>query len=143
MAYHIKFEEIATVQSELGQSINSWQEAIAKLSESISSFSQNSQLKGQALESMKLYMTEVHMTLLSTFQLLMQEYSSSFLLYKDGYYAIDRSSSAELSMHRLNTIEKKSRTGSNQFNNQLDSLSRVRQSISDILSYNKSSHVFV
>ncbi|MGT2772527.1 T7SS effector LXG polymorphic toxin, partial [Streptococcus marimammalium] len=117
MAYHIKFEEIATVQSELGQSINSWQEAIAKLSESISSFSQNSQLKGQALESMKLYMTEVHMTLLSTFQLLMQEYSSSFLLYKDGYYAIDRSSSAELSMHRLNTIEKKSRTGSNQFNN--------------------------
>ena len=140
MEYKIHFEDITNVQRELSNSIAIWNNSIKNLMEAIKNFSDDSSLKGETMDSIKVYLCEVHGTLLVSMQNLIQDYAYSFLLYKDGYYSIDSDSKAKLSEQTFVNLRKELSDSRNNFANQIDLLISTKNKVSDLISYSGNSH---
>ena len=138
--YKIHFEDIANVQRELSNSIAIWNNSINNLLKAIKNFSDDSSLKGETMDSIKVYLCEVHGTLLVSMQNLLQNYAYSFLLYKDGYYNIDSDSKAKLSEQIFVNLRKELSDSRNNFANQIDLLISTKNKVSDLISYSGNSH---
>ncbi len=89
---------------------------------------------------MKSYLAEVHYPIILVLGTLMQDYSASLLLYKDGYYNIDDASKAKLPEQNLTTLKSDLEGSRNNLQNQLDLLSTEKAKINDILTYRGMSH---
>lgn len=70
----------------------------------------------------------------------MQDYSASFLLYKDGYYNMGDASKAKLPEQNLTILKSDLEESRNNLQNQLDLLSTEKAKINDILTYRGMSH---
>ncbi|WP_165437497.1 T7SS effector LXG polymorphic toxin [Streptococcus ruminantium] len=140
MAYKIHFEDITNVQREVSTTITGWAEALASIESAMSQFMSDSALQGQALNGMKSYLAEVHYPIILVLGTLMQDYSASLLLYKDGYYNIDDASKAKLPEQNLTTLKSDLEGSRNNLQNQLDLLSAEKAKINDILTYRGMSH---
>ena len=92
------------------------------------------------MDSIKVYLYEVHGTLLVSMQNLLQDYAYSFLLYKDGYYNIDSDSKAKLSEQTFVNLRKELSDSRNNFANQIDLLISTKNKVSDLISYSGNSH---
>ncbi|MEB3072781.1 T7SS effector LXG polymorphic toxin [Parvimonas sp. C2] len=140
MEYKIHFEDIANVQRELSNSIAIWNNSINNLMEAIKNFSDDSSLKGETMDSIKVYLCEVHGTLLVSMQNLIQDYAYSYLLYKDGYYNIDSDSKAKLSEQTFVNLRNELSYSRSNFANQIDLLISSKNKVSDLISYSGNSH---
>ena len=140
MEYKIQFEDLSNVQREISNSIAIWNNSIKNLMEAIKNFSDDSSLKGETMDSIKVYLCEVHGTLLVSMQNLIQDYAYSFLLYKDGYYSIDSDSKAKLSEQTFVNLRKELSDFRNNFANQIDLLISTKNKVSDLISYSGNSH---
>ena len=140
MGYKIQFEDITNVQREISNSVSIWNKSINKLLKAIKNFSDDSSLKGETMDSIKVYLCEVHGTLLVSMQNLLQNYAYSFLLYKDGYYNIDSDSKAKLSEQIFVNLRKELSDSRNNFANQIDLLISTKNKVSDLISYSGNSH---
>ena len=140
MGYKIQFEDITNVQREISNSVSIWNNSINKLLKAIKNFSDDSSLKGETMDSIKVYLYEVHGTLLVSMQNLLQDYAYSFLLYKDGYYNIDSDSKAKLSEQTFVNLRKELSDSRNNFANQIDLLISTKNKVSDLISYSGNSH---
>ena len=140
MGYKIQFEDITNVQREISNSVSIWNKSINKLLKAIKNFSDDSALKGDTMDSIKVYLYEVHGTLLVSMQNLIQDYAYSFLLYKDGYYSIDSDSKAKLSEQTFVNLRKELSDFRNNFANQIDLLISTKNKVSDLISYSGNSH---
>ena len=140
MEYKIQFEDITNVQKEISNSMAIWNNSINKLLKAIKNFSDDSSLKGETMDSIKVYLCEVHGTLLVSMQNLLQDYAYSFLLYKDGYYSIDSDSKAKLSEETFVNLRKELSDSRNNFANQIDLLISTKNKVSDLISYSGNSH---
>ena len=140
MEYKIHFEDITNVQRELSNSIAIWNNSIKNLMEAIKNFSDDSSLKGETMDSIKVYLCEVHGTLLVSMQNLIQDYAYSFLLYKDGYYNIDSDSKAKLSEQTFVSLRNELSYSRSNFANQIDLLVATKNKVSDLISYSGISH---
>ncbi|HEL1172921.1 LXG domain-containing protein [Streptococcus equi subsp. zooepidemicus] len=90
--------------------------------------------------SIKGYLSEVHGTLLQTLQSLMNDYSASLLLYKDGYYQIDSNSHAQLPGQVFKTLQSELRLSQAHLKDQLELLQNARAKVSDLVHYSGVSH---
>ena len=140
MGYKIQFEDITNVQREISNSVSIWNKSINKLLKAIKNFSDDSSLKGETMDSIKVYLCEVHGTLLVSMQNLLQDYAYSFLLYKDGYYNIDSDSKAKFSEQTFVNLRKELSDSRNNFANQIDLLISTKNKVSDLISYSGNSH---
>ena len=140
MEYKIQFEDITNVQKEISNSMAIWNNSINKLLKAIKNFSDDSSLKGETMDSIKVYLYEVHGTLLVSMQNLLQDYAYSFLLYKDGYYSIDSDSKAKFSEQTFVNLRKELSDSRNNFANQIDLLISTKNKVSDLISYSGNSH---
>ena len=140
MEYKIQFEDITNVQKEISNSMAIWNNSINKLLKAIKNFSDDSSLKGETMDSIKVYLYEVHGTLLVSMQNLLQDYAYSFLLYKDGYYSIDSDSKAKLSEQTFVDLSRELSYSRNNFANQIDLLISTKNKVSDLISYSGNSH---
>ena len=140
MGYKIQFEDITNVQRELSNSIAIWNNSINNLLKAIKNFSEDSSLKGETMDSIKVYLYEVHGTLLVSMQNLIQDYAYSFLLYKDGYYNIDSDSKAKLSEQTFVNLRNELSYSRSNFANQIDLLISTKNKVSDLISYSGNSH---
>ncbi|HFU3716739.1 TPA: T7SS effector LXG polymorphic toxin, partial [Streptococcus suis] len=71
---------------------------------------------------------------------LMNDYSASLLLYKDGYYNIDSNNHAELPENTFTTLQSDLKTSRDHLKSQIELLNTARSKISDLVSYSGSSH---
>ena len=140
MEYKIHFEDITNVQRELSNSIAIWNNSINNLLKAIKNFSDDSSLKGETMDSIKVYLCEVHGTLLVSMQNLIQDYAYSYLLYKDGYYNIDSDSKAKLSEQTFVNLRNELSYSRSNFANQIDLLISTKNKVSDLISYSGNSH---
>ena len=140
MEYKIQFEDITNVQKEISNSMAIWNNSINKLLKAIKNFSDDSSLKGETMDSIKVYLCEVHGTLLVSMQNLIQDYAYSFLLYKDGYYNIDSDSKAKLPEQTFVDLSRELSYSRNNFANQIDLLISTKNKVSDLISYSGNSH---
>ncbi|MGT2965088.1 T7SS effector LXG polymorphic toxin [Streptococcus acidominimus] len=140
MSYKIRFDDITSFQTTSQTSIASWGQSIASINTAMSDFINDSSLQGEGIAGIRTYLSEVHGTLLQTLINLMNDYSSSFLLYKDGYYNIDSDHHAELPEQVFTTLQSDLKNSHDRFNHQLELLNAEKDKISDLVSYSGTSH---
>ncbi|MBC1573434.1 hypothetical protein HCJ57_11155 [Listeria booriae] len=134
MSYLIKYDDITNFSGYAGQKLNTYQEQLTLIQNSLQGIVGLDQLKGSAADSIKNYLNEVHSSLIASIQQLITEYQAHFLLYKDGYYQeIDSDPHTQIDEDVL--IDKKSffNTSNTDFENiYADFVSGIRN-IQDIL----------
>ena len=140
MSYHVKFNDITSMQGQTNQTIQQWGHALDALQESIASFANQSELQGKAMTSAKSYMTEVHGTFIQTLMRLMNEYTASFLLYKDGYYQIDTHNHAELPEDVYKGLHSDLGKSKQRFEQQLEQLTTAKLRVAGLVNYQGTSH---
>ena len=140
MSYKIKFDDITSVQVESQKTMNAWEEAIASLNKAMSDFINNQNLQGQAISSMRTYLVEVHGTLLQTLVNLMNDYSTNLLLYKDGYYQIDGDLHTKLPSKVFTNLHSALKSSRDDLKSEIEVLNTTKDKISDLVSYEGSSH---
>ena len=140
MSYKIKFDDITSVQVESQKTMNAWEEAIASLNKAMTDFINNQNLQGQAISSMRRYLVEVHGTLLQTLVNLMNDYSTNLLLYKDGYYQIDGDLHTKLPSKVFTNLHSALKSSRDDLKSEIEILNTTKDKISDLVSYEGSSH---
>ena len=140
MSYHVKFNDITSMHSQTNQTIQQWGESLKNLQESIASLANQSELQGEAMTSAKSYMTEVHGTFIQTLMRLMNEYTASFLLYKDGYYQIDTHNHAELPEDVYKGLHSDLGKSKQRFEQQLEQLTTAKLRVAGLVNYQGTSH---
>ena len=104
------------------------------------SLANQSELQGKAMTSAKSYMTEVHGTFIQTLTLLMNEYITSFLLYKDGYYQIDTHNHAGLPEDVYKGLYSDLGKSKQRFEQQLEQLTTAKLRVAGLVNYQGTSH---
>ena len=140
MSYNIKFDDITSVQVESQKTINAWGESVASLNKAMTDFINNKNLQGQAISSMRNYLVEVHGTLLQTLVNLMNDYSTNLLLYKDGYYQIDGDLHTKLPGQVFTNLHSALKSSRDSLKSEIELLNTTKDKISDLVSYDGSSH---
>ena len=140
MSYYVKFNDITSIQGQTNQTIQQWGASITNLSKAVEGFAGNSSLQGKAMTSAQTYMREVHGTLLQTFLQLMNDYSTSLLLYKDGYYQIDTHNHAELPEDVYKGLHSDLGKSKQRFEHQLEQLTAAKLRVAGLVNYQGSSH---
>jgi len=140
MSYHVKFNDITSMHGQTNQTIQQWGASITNLSKAVEGFAGNSSLQGKAMTSAQTYMREVHGTLLQTFLQLMNDYSTSLLLYKDGYYQIDTHNHAELPEDVYKGLHSDLGKSKQRFEHQLEQLTAAKLRVAGLVNYQGSSH---
>ena len=140
MSYNIKFDDITSVQVESQKTINAWGESVASLNKAMTDFINNQNLQGQAISSMRRYLVEVHGTLLQTLVNLMNDYSTNLLLYKDGYYQIDGDLHTKLPGQVFTNLHSALKSSRDNLKSEIELLNTTKDKISDLVSYEGSSH---
>ena len=128
------------MHGQTNQTIQQWGASITNLSKAVEGFAGNSSLQGKAMTSAQTYMREVHGTLLQTFLQLMNDYSTSLLLYKDGYYQIDTHNHAELPENVYKGLHSDLGKSKQQFEQQLEQLTAAKLRVAGLVNYQGSSH---
>lgn len=128
------------MQGQTNQTIQQWGESLKQLQESIASLANQSELQGKAMTSAKSYMTEVHGTFIQTLTQLMNEYTASFLLYKDGYYQIDTHNHAELPEDVYKGLHSDLGKSKQRFEQQLEQLTTAKLRVAGLVNYQGTSH---
>ena len=85
-------------------------------------------------------MREVHGTFIQTLTQLMNEYTASFLLYKDGYYQIDTHNHAELPEDVYKGLHSDLGKSKQRFEQQLEQLTTAKLRIAGLVNYQGTSH---
>ena len=114
--------------------------SLENLQKSIASLANQSELQGKAMTSAKSYMTEVHGTFIQTLMQLMNEYTASFLLYKDGYYQIDTHNHAELPEDVYKGLHSDLGKSKQRFEQQLEQLTTAKLRVAGLVNYQGTSH---
>ncbi|WP_289015603.1 T7SS effector LXG polymorphic toxin [uncultured Granulicatella sp.] len=138
--YQVKFNDITSMHGQTNQTIQQWGESLKNLQESIASLANQSELQGKAMTSAKSYMTEVHGTFIQTLMRLMNEYTASFLLYKDGYYQIDTHNHAELPEDVYKGLYSDLGKSKQRFEQQLEQLTTAKLRVAGLVNYQGTSH---
>ena len=89
---------------------------------------------------MRRYLVEVHGTLLQTLVNLMNDYSTNLLLYKDGYYQIDSHLHTKLPGQEFTRLHSDLKGSRDKLKNEIELLNTTKDKISDLVSYDGSSH---
>ena len=140
MSYNIKFDDITSVQVETQKTMNAWGESMSSLNKAMNDFIKNQNLQGQAISSMRYYLVEVHGTLLQTLANLMNDYSTNLLLYKDGYYQIDGDLHTKLPGKEFTRLHSDLKGSRDKLKPEIELLKTTKSDISDLVSYEGSSH---
>ena len=138
--YQVKFNDITSMQGQTNQTIQQWGESLKNLQESIALLANQSELQGKAMTSAKGYMTEVHGIFIQTLTQLMNEYTASFLLYKDGYYQIDTHNHAELPEDVYKGLHSDLGKSKQRFEQQLEQLTTAKLKVAGLVNYQGTSH---
>ena len=89
---------------------------------------------------MRTYLVEVHGTLLQTLVNLMNDYSTNLLLYKDGYYQIDGDLHTKLPGQVFTNLHSNLKSSRDDLKGEIELLNTTKDKISDLVSYEGSSH---
>ena len=140
MSYNIKFDDITSVQVESQKTMNAWGESMSSLNKAMNDFIKNQNLQGQAISSMRNYLVEVHGTLLQALANLMNDYSTNLLLYKDGYYQIDSFLHTKLPGKEFTRLHSDLKGSRDKLKPEIELLKTTKSDISDLVSYEGTSH---
>ncbi|WP_278308422.1 T7SS effector LXG polymorphic toxin, partial [Clostridium acetobutylicum] len=90
------YEELTDLSVRIALGIKNRTEPLDELSQAMTQLSQTNAIKGNAANAMKAYINEVHMTLIQTLELLLNNYEMALGKYVKGYLEVDSDESFKL-----------------------------------------------
>lgn len=129
---YIRYEDIRTVMDESSSRFNQWQEVMEECRKNMEELTQMDQFSGAAADSIRCYLQEVHGMLMTMIASVFQDFSSRFILYRDGYYDIDGNKNTVLSQATLEKGMEKYKNMKSQWEAFGNSVENTVNSVSDI-----------
>ena len=134
MGYHVKYEELQSVQQNILNQIDNWYNQLEEVAKKLVDVAEMDHIKGATGKSIKNYIYEVHIPIIQMFTQLLAEYETKFLIYANEYYEIDSSTSAEIAQDELEDQMERLNEKKGVFNESDESLRKTLEGISDIIS---------
>src|SRR5699024_3680370 len=134
MRYHMKYEELQSVQQSILNHIDNWYNQLEEVAKKLVDVAEMDYIKGATGESIKNYIYEVHIPIIQMLTQLLAEYETKFLIYANEYYEIDSSTSAEIAQDGLEDQMERLNEKKEIFNESDESLRKTLEGISDIIS---------
>ena len=128
----IKYIDIYNLLWEYKEKLETLIEDIGYCENSINDFITSTAFQGEAANSIKNYMNEVHITLLSSFKVTAQNILDNLILYKAGYYAIDSSTNFVLPEEEIKAFRNKLNGNALDTEEYADKVNRKLGEVSDI-----------
>ncbi|MBU5472355.1 T7SS effector LXG polymorphic toxin [Roseburia sp. MSJ-14] len=128
----IKYIDIYNLLWEYKEKLETLIEDIGYCENSINDFITGTAFQGEAANSIKNYMNEVHITLLSGFKVTAQNILDNLILYKAGYYAIDSSTNFVLPEEEIKAFRNKLNGNALDTEEYADKVNRKLGEVSDI-----------
>lgn len=129
---YIRYEDIRTVMDESSSRFSQWQEVMEDCQKNMEELTQMDQFSGAAADSIRCYLQEVHGMLMTMIASVFQDFSSRFILYRDGYYDIDGNKNTVLSQETLEKGMEKYKKMKSQWETFSDGVVSTVNSVSDI-----------
>ena len=128
----IKYIDIYNLLWEYKEKLETLIEDIGYCENSINDFITSTAFQGEAANSIKNYMNEVHITLLSGFKVTAQNILDNLILYKAGYYEIDSSTNFVLPEEEIKAFRTKLNGNALDTEEYADKVNRKLGEVSDI-----------
>ena len=128
----IKYIDIYNLLWEYKEKLETLIEDIGYCENSINDFITSTAFQGEAANSIKNYMNEVHITLLSSFKVTAQNILDNLILYKAGYYEIDSSTNFVLPEEEIKAFRTKLNGNALDTEEYADKVNRKLGEVSDI-----------
>ena len=128
----IKYIDIYNLLWEYKEKLETLIEDIGYCENSINDFITSTAFQGEAATSIKNYMNEVHITLLSSFKVTAQNILDNLILYKAGYYEIDSSTNFVLPEEEIKAFRTKLNGNALDTEEYADKVNRKLGEVSDI-----------
>ena len=128
----IKYIDIYNLLWEYKEKLETLIEDIGYCENSINDFITSTAFQGEAANSIKNYMNEVHITLLSGFKVTAQNILDNLILYKAGYYDIDSSTNFVLPEEEIKAFRTKLNGNALDTEEYADKVKRKLGEVSDI-----------
>ena len=128
----IKYIDIYNLLWEYKEKLETLIEDIGYCENSINDFITSTAFQGEAATSIKNYMNEVHITLLSGFKVTAQNILDNLILYKAGYYDIDSSTNFVLPEEEIKAFRTKLNGNALDTEEYADKVNRKLGEVSDI-----------
>ena len=128
----IKYIDIYNLLWEYKEKLETLIEDIGYCENSINDFITSTAFQGEAATSIKNYMNEVHITLLSSFKVTAQNILDNLILYKAGYYDIDSSTNFVLPEEEIKAFRTKLNGNALDTEEYADKVKRKLGEVSDI-----------
>ena len=128
----IKYIDIYNLLWEYKEKLETLIEDIGYCENSINDFITGTAFQGEAATSIKNYMNEVHITLLSSFKVTAQNILDNLILYKAGYYDIDSSTNFVLPEEEIKAFRTKLNGNALDTEEYADKVKRKLGEVSDI-----------
>ncbi|AAK78314.1 NAD+--asparagine ADP-ribosyltransferase [Clostridium acetobutylicum] len=90
------YEELTDLSVRIALGIKNRTEPLDELNQAMTQLSQTNAIKGNAANAMKAYISEVHMTLIQTLELILNNYEMALGKYVKGYLEVDSDESFKL-----------------------------------------------
>lgn len=134
MSYNINYNDLRTFISDISKKCDSWVSRLEAINAVMTEMIQGDDFTGKGAESIKAYLSDVHIYLIGMIAMINLELKSRLILYVDGFYNYDDSFMANLNEDSMNDLRDRLNSVNTDIVDAHSSYSEILQSISDLFS---------
>ena len=128
------YAQLTDLSVRIAVGIKNRTEPLDELTQALTQLSQTNAIKGNAADAMKAYISEVHMTLIQTLQLLLNNYEMALGKYVKGYLEVDSNENFKLVKEDFDAHERKLSSHRSDFTSFGNKLKAISDEAEDIIS---------
>ncbi|URZ03832.1 zincin-like metallopeptidase toxin domain-containing protein [Clostridium felsineum] len=128
------YDALTDLSVRIAAGIKNRTQPLDELNQAMTQLSQTDAIKGNAADAMKAYINEVHMTLIQTLQLLLNNYEMTLGKYVKGYLEVDSSESFKLVKEDFDAHVRNLSSHRSDFTSIGDKLKAISDEAADIIS---------
>lgn len=128
------YEQLTDLSVRIAVGIKNRTAPLGNLAKAMTQLSQTNAIKGNSANAMKAYISEVHMTLIQTLQLLLNNYEMALGKYVKGYLEVDSSESFKLVKEDFDDHKRKLSSHRSDFTSIGNQLKAISDEAEDIIS---------
>ena len=86
MSYNVNYDDLRDMCNLSSYNVNQWNGECARIRDFMLQMITEDGFSGEGFDSIKSHINDVHLTIITAIDAIIQEFSAKFLLYMDGFY---------------------------------------------------------
>lgn len=137
--FNVKYKDLYKLSQEYKDELDDFKDAVDECSKTVADMINNDSFTGATADSVKSYLSDVHITLLASMKTLAQNMQDQVALYKAGYYGIDNKTDFILGEEAINSYKTCLDTQLSRLAEREEIVNGAIDSIADLISFKKPS----